>query len=191
MNIVIMTKGEWQAFGLVVEVCRQMGPSDRLLVWDDFSPEDWVEQMRKIAYVKQDALANNFGEHRNRVKAEFPAEEWILMLDADEWIQPCSIVSIHAKTLENPNSDAMFLERRNTFWDDTGSVVPPEIDYSKPFKPDFQGRMFKNLPDIRYQGHVHEGLTGHNWPLYLTGKPFTLIHHKERVNPRYAHLVKD
>lgn len=185
-----MTKGEWQAFGLVLEVLRQKRPSDVCFVWDDYSLPSWVDQMREIIEVKQDALDGNFGEHRNRSKKFVPEGEWIVMLDADEMILPGFIESLHVATEVHGGVDSIFLDRRNTFWDETGSPAFQPSPYNQLFKPDFQGRVFRNIESIRYQGHVHEGLVGYDWPVYLRGEPFTIIHHKRRVPPRYLHLVK-
>lgn len=188
MNIVVMTKGEWQAFILVTELLRQMSSRDRLLVWDDESPADWVHQMNKLTRVANDPLCGNFGEHRNRVKNQFLEGEWILMLDADEFIQPDFLYAV-GREMDVGERDALYFERRNTFWEDTGSIVPPIPDYSKPYRPDFQGRAFRNIPAIHYEGIIHEALHDYDWPAYLSGKPFTIIHHKEKVPPRYLNLI--
>lgn len=187
-----MTKGELQAFSLVVELLRQMNPHDRLMVWDDFSPKDWVEQMvqalrcvrPQTAFLFQDAVNNHFGEHRNRAKQHFPNGEWIFMVDADEWIQDGLISGLNEIISEDGETDAIFLERQNTFWQDTGTLVPPGRDESSP--SEFQGRAFLNYPWIRFERHVHEGIVGFLHPRYLKGGPFCLIHHKLNATPRYA-----
>lgn len=188
MNIVVMTKDEPCAFDLVRELEAQMNGRHRLLVWDDFSSPEWLRSMSVLAEVRQNALQSHFANHRNRVKCQFRDGEWILMLDADEWIQPGFIAAMELETSGVDGRDVMFFERRNTFHEDTGSSDHPSVDYRRPFKPDFQGRAFLNLPHIRYEGHVHEGLKGFDWPVYLKGPPFTIIHHKRNVQPRYAAL---
>lgn len=189
MNFVVMTKGEWQAFALVLELRKQCSASDNLLVWDDFSPDNWVEQMTDLAEVKQDAANRNMGEHRNRVKQHFPFGEWIVMLDADEWVQPGFVESLRTRVDAEPGADVFYLERHNSYWDDTGSVVVPDVDYSKPFRPDYQPRGFRNSNAIRYSGAIHEGFESYHWPLFLRGPPFTLIHHRKNSPRRYADWV--
>lgn len=192
MNIVVLTKGEWQAFELVLEIHRQKLETDRLLVWDDFSPSEWLAGMRDIAEVKQHAADKNMSAHRNAVKRELPEGEWILMLDADERIQPSFLAALRANILAHPEDDAMFLERFNFNWDSRKNVVPPvEVDYSKPFDPDYQPRVFRNLASIRFKGVVHEQLEGYASVLYLSGPPYTIIHHRQNCPRRYENFVPD
>lgn len=189
MNIVVTTKGEWQAFELVLECRRQMTPADRLLVWDDFSPEIWVEQMQDLAEVKQDVCRPNIAEHRNRVKAQFQPEEWILMIDADERIQKGFIAAVDRETRIHPEADAIYLERHNSIWEGRMDVVPPSSVPLHMEDHDWQSRGFRNRPQIEYEGPIHHVLKGYKHPLFLSGYPFTLIHHRKNCLRGYESFV--
>lgn len=191
MNIVVLTKGEWQAFELVLELLRQMGPKDRLLVWDDFSPPDWVDQMNDLAEVKQDAVEKDLGEHRNRVKAHLPENEWIVMIDADERIQTNFVPALNAIAAQAQDADTMFIERQNSSWKPRENIIPPRVDYSKLSDHDFQARVFRNIPEIRFNGVIHHTLRGFKKALYLQGPPFTIIHHRKDCARRYESFVPD
>lgn len=191
MNVVILTKDEWQAFELVIEVHRQMEAGDTLLVWDDCSSPQWLAQMKDIAEVKIDPANKNLSDHRNRVKAHIPPGEWIVMIDADERIQPGFLAALNAK-IKLTDCDAMWLERHNTYWDSRGQIVPPStIDYAKPFDPDYQPRLFRNLPEIHFENPIHHVLNGHKKAEFLKGPPFTIIHHRQNCPRQYENFVPD
>jgi glycosyltransferase involved in cell wall biosynthesis len=69
--------------------------------------------------------------------------EWILMLDADETLDPAGAAGITQLTATNANA-GYFLERRNR-----------SIAGGDPFT-DFVVRLFPNRPEVRYRGRVHE-----------------------------------
>jgi glycosyltransferase involved in cell wall biosynthesis len=69
---------------------------------------------------------------------------WILMLDADETLDPASIAAIQTLVSGNENA-GYYLERHNH---------SSERD-KRPFT-DYVVRLFPNRPDIRYRGRVHE-----------------------------------
>jgi glycosyltransferase involved in cell wall biosynthesis len=69
--------------------------------------------------------------------------QWILMLDADETVDPASAAEVASRTAEEHNA-GYFLERRNR-----------SSSGDKPFT-DFVVRLFPNRPGIRYRGRVHE-----------------------------------
>jgi hypothetical protein len=186
MFIVITTKGEWQAFRLVIEVIRQKRDTDMVLIWDDESPADWLAQMGKLAPIQIHPLNRDFAAHRNAIKSVVPEGDWIIMLDADEWIMPGFIEAIHTQIVDNPDADSIFLERCNTRWEDLSTPVPPEPDYDQLLNHDYQHRGFRNLARIAFVGCVHEAMTGMEHTLHLKGKPYTLIHHKPMGEPRYA-----
>ncbi len=68
---------------------------------------------------------------------------WILVLDADETLDPAGVPKIEA--LVGQNEDAgYYLERHNHASDSATSTT------------DFVVRLFPNLPNYRYRGRVHE-----------------------------------
>jgi hypothetical protein len=184
MHIVVMTNGEWMAFRLVCELLRQIDKDqDDLTVWDDESPDEYRRQMGKLARVLVHPLNKNFAEHVNALKEVFPKGEWILYLDADEMILPGFLAATRGHMQVNKKADAIYFERRNTTWAETGSPNPPEPLYVK--DPDFQPRAFINNESIHYERFVHQLLKGDRNPLYLRGRPITILHHKNDDRPKY------
>jgi glycosyltransferase involved in cell wall biosynthesis len=84
----------------------------------------------------------DFAAARNRAIAR-ASSPWILMLDADERLDPAGAPMI--ETLLAPDENAgYFLERYNH-----------SSDAGNPFT-DYVVRLFPNRPDYRYRGRVHE-----------------------------------
>jgi hypothetical protein len=104
------------------------------------------------------AFDGDFSAHRN-YHIERCAGETVFMLDADEIPQP-KLIEIAREFSE----DILYVPRLN--------VVPgysPEFLARHKFKvsnagyinyPDFQGRIFRRAPSIKWTGKVHEKLTG-------------------------------
>ena len=68
--------------------------------------------------------------------------QWILMLDADETLDPAGAAEIEKLVAGNQNA-GYFLERVN------------QSNEAAPFT-DYVVRLFPNRPDVRYRGRVHE-----------------------------------
>jgi glycosyltransferase involved in cell wall biosynthesis len=69
--------------------------------------------------------------------------QWILMLDADETLDPAGAPAVERLVVEDRNA-GYFLERVNR-----------STDSEKPFT-DYVVRLFPNRPGVRYRGRVHE-----------------------------------
>lgn len=120
----------------------------------------------------------DFAEHRN-YHIEKCAGDLIFMLDADEI--PQSNLVRAARSFDS--ADILYVPRIN--------IVPgytPEWLARHKFQvnnagwinwPDFQGRIFRNTPDIRWKGTVHEKLSGSDRVRALAAEPeFALWHVK-------------
>jgi glycosyltransferase involved in cell wall biosynthesis len=84
----------------------------------------------------------DFAAARNRA-IEHAHGRWILMLDADETLEPDSASKIE-KLIAFDENAGYFLERYNT-----------SSDSQSPFT-DYVVRLFPNRPNYRYRGRVHE-----------------------------------
>jgi glycosyltransferase involved in cell wall biosynthesis len=84
----------------------------------------------------------DFAAARNHAMAQ-ASGRWILMLDADEILDPTSAGTIGRLVAADENA-GYFLERRNHSSDSGGAFT------------DYVVRLFPNRPDYRYRGRVHE-----------------------------------
>jgi glycosyltransferase involved in cell wall biosynthesis len=84
----------------------------------------------------------DFAAARNHAMAQ-ASGRWILMLDADEVLDPAGAATIDSLVAVDENT-GYFLERRNHSSDSGHSFT------------DYVARLFPNRPNYRYRGRVHE-----------------------------------
>jgi len=117
----------------------------------------------------------------------------IFNIDADEYFSPDQFKKIREKIEEDYDKfDIIFLSRINTL----DHVTEEYVENQKPkmgivllngeYKimlgyPDFQGRIFKNNINIRWNRKVHEVLGGWTMPMKLEGMDYSIIHEKTIV----------
>ena len=93
-----------------------------------------------------------FGASRNACLDMVPASiQWVIMLDADEVVRPNDFGRL-AALLAQDEYDAWALPRTN--W--MNGKYEQSLSY-----PDRQFRLFRNRPDLRFEGSVHERLRGY------------------------------
>jgi glycosyltransferase involved in cell wall biosynthesis len=138
----------------------------------------------------------DFAAQRN-VAIEHCLCPWIFMLDADELISQDLCMVLPELLEANDNVDLFWLPRINTI---TDLIDKPWLvaeygwhidDQNRINYPDWQGRLFRNKPQIRWAGKVHERIQGHKTMAFLNG--YHLLHPKTwerqiRQNSQYAKM---
>ena len=124
--------------------------------------------------------------------------DWIINLDADEIPHEYLIKNLSAILEQNPDVDMAVVPRINTVEGITEEHLKlwgwrmnekGWINY-----PDGQGRFYKNSPKIKWQGTVHEKLTGYeNFAFLPEIEEFSLYHPKtierqEKQNQMYSNI---
>ncbi len=134
---------------------------DEIVVVDTGSTDDtakiaaaYTNKVYAFDWQEDFAAARNFS-------LENAEGDWIIVLDADEVIEPDHWQRIRSLIAETKR-DAFFLSERNyTYEAFEGGFLPVQV--KTPYTKDFPGyklhyiaRLFRNIPSIRYRGHVHE-----------------------------------
>ena len=177
---------------------------DEIVILDDHSDDEKTKQIldfyvstEDIIY-EQRSLNNDYATQKNYLKS-MCSGDYSFNLDADEMISRWLIKNIHG-ILEDNQIDLIYLPRINTVEGLTqqhiqqwGWNVNEEgwINF-----PDWQGRVFKNRPNIKWEKPVHEMLKGFQTYAHLpTEKPFCMLHYKkiekqEQQNKKYAGILR-
>ena len=180
-------------------------PQDEIVILDDYSDDEKTKQIldfyvsaHDIVY-EQRNLLGDFASQKNHLK-NMGSGDYSFNLDADEMISLWLIKNIHEIIEANEGIDLIYLPRINTVEGLTqqhiqtwGWQVNQEgwINF-----PDWQGRVFRSRPNIRWQYKVHEMITGYQTYATLPmEKPFCILHPKtinkqEEQNQKYSRIQR-
>ena len=179
-------------------------PQDEIVILDDYSDDEKTKQILDF-YVsthdivfEQRNLLNDFAGQKNYLKL-MCSGDYSFNFDADEMTSRWLMKNIHG-ILEENEIDLVYLPRINTVEGLTqqraqqwGWSINEEgwVNF-----PDWQGRVFKNRPNIKWERPVHEMLVGFQTYSHLpTEKPFCMLHHKtidkqEQQNKKYSGILR-
>jgi len=140
-------------------------------------------------------LNRDFAAQKNFAASKCKGD-YIVNIDADELLDRWFIENIHKILAMNPDVDVFCVPRINIVHGITQAHIDKwgwRIDDNGWINfPDFQMRIYKNKPEIKWVRPVHEYLIGHKNQGYLpTNKEFCIMHIKdirrqERQNKFYS-----
>ena len=162
-------------------------PQDEIVVLDDYSDNPKtravLDYYHSTGHIELDTrhLAKDFASQKNYLKGMCTGD-YSFNLDADEMISHWFMKDIH-EILEGNEVDLIFVPRINTVEGITeqhcrmyGYQINERgwINY-----PDWQGRIFRNRPNIRWEKPVHEQLTGFQTYAHLPQEQkYSIVHPK-------------
>jgi glycosyltransferase involved in cell wall biosynthesis len=121
------------------------GAVDEIIVVDTGSVDETCHIAREFGATVQSYLwNNNFSDARN-VSLELASGDWILFLDADEALCGGSAATLRRLVVDE-TVDGYFIKIINYL----GSESDPE------WVPDLVFRLFRNRPEYRFRGAIHE-----------------------------------
>lgn len=128
-------------------------------------------------------LKNDFSQFKNQLIGKSSCD-YIFQIDADELLSESIYKFIKLILEDNDDIDVFDVPRHNIVYDITNNHLQRWgwrindkgfINY-----PDYQTRLFKNNPNIKFVNKVHEKLDGHRRKSILPSN-FFLIHEKQIV----------
>lgn len=173
--------------------------NDEIIVLDDYSDNETTKKVldsyRNVEnlFIYQHALNKNYGEHKNYGN-KLCKSKWIFQLDADELPNKELLTYIKDIILSNPNVELFIFPRINDFkgvtiehaktWGWRLTVLQnceessdrPVINW-----PDFQGRLYKNSPSIKWDRRLHEKLEGYKIKSHLPATIDWAIYHDKTI----------
>ena len=162
---------------------------DEIVILDDYSEDketrrilDTSVSVYNIKY-EQRKLLGDFASQKNYLK-NMCTGDYIFNLDADELPNSILVENIKPILQANPTIDLFWVPRVNTVEGITEAHIQKWRwqlnDEGWVNFPDYQGRIWKNRPNIMWKNKVHEVLTGYKEHTYLPAEEnFSFYHHKE------------
>jgi len=140
---------------------------------------------------------NHFADWKNKL-TEYCLGDYIFQIDADEYLTETLISYLPSILEENPDNEVYLVPRVNTVSGLTQEHIQKwrwNVDEQDRVNwPDYQWRIWKNKPEIKWKNKVHEQLDGFKTYSLLPAHPeLALIHPKdikrqERQNNYYNTL---
>lgn len=142
------------------------------------------------------SLNGNFADFKNNIKKNC-TRDYIFFIDADEEVSQDQIHLIREILNMNPDFDCFLVPRINTVEGLTQQHIEKwgwKVENERINWPDYQFRICKNIPEILWEGKVHEKLVGFkNVTLLPAEDVLALGHHKtikkqEKQNNLYENI---
>lgn len=178
---------------------------DEIVILDDFSDDpdtvNILEIYSNLPYVQlhRRALERDFGAHKSYLNT-LCSGDYIFQIDADELLEPRLLEKLHSILEANPTVDLYFIPRINTVDGLTDDHIRAwgwrVTDDGWVMWPDYQGRLYRNKPEIMWLGKVHERIGGHDSFAQLPeDEAYCILHHKhiekqEEQNAFYSEIME-
>lgn len=160
----------------------------------DFLREKSVGE--KIIFYKE-RFSNHFADWKNKL-TEYCSGDYIFQIDADEIPHKLLMINLPTILENNPDHEVYLVPRVNTVEGLTESHIKKwgwqVNDKGWVNYPDYQYRIWKNKPEIKWKNKVHEVLEGHkNFTSLPSQEELSLYHPKtierqEKQNEYYNTL---
>ena len=136
----------------------------------------------RIAYAP---LNKNFATFKNVGYELFEDCDWIFQIDADELPSSTLMDNLHDILKMNPTVELIYVPRINT-------VEGLTQDHIQKWQwnvnnegwvnwPDYQGRIYKRSKNIKWDGKVHEHITGVKYLSHLPPNEDLALHHPKTI----------
>ena len=166
-----------------------------IVVLDDYSDNPLTHEVlnKHVNSINlfQRKLKNHYGEQKNYGIDQCKGE-WIFQIDADEYPTQQLIDNIDLILESNANNEVLWIPRLNLFHGVTDDDVKQwgwRMHEEYVNFPDYQIRLFRKLPHIRYLRRLHEKVEGHKSYAFIPPqKEFALFHEKSIEKQRETNL---
>jgi glycosyltransferase involved in cell wall biosynthesis len=186
----ILTHNETDSLLKLIEfIVKHKDEEDEIVILDDYSDNEKTKEildtMCSIHEIKfeQRHLLKDYSGQKNHLK-NMCTGDYIFNLDADELPNKSLMKNIKTILEANPSIDLYWVPRANTVEGITQDHMQ-QWGWNVNEKgwvnwPDYQGRIWRNRPNIMWKNKVHEVLTGYREHTYLpTEEEFCFYHPKD------------
>jgi len=174
LNLLLENKREQDEIVILVDTSKA---DDYLLI----TLQGYETQFSNICVIEDD-FNNHFADWKNKLTS-YCKGDYIFQIDADEYPHPYFIKDLPSILEHNSAVDLYAVPRVNTVEGLTQEHIKKwgwVVDNNQWVNwPDFQTRIYRNSPDIKWVNKVHERLEGHKEFAYLPmSEEYALFHPK-------------
>jgi glycosyltransferase involved in cell wall biosynthesis len=184
--ITVKDEGEYisDLLNQLVPYCDETG--DEIVVVDDNSTDEYtlsvLESHHSLEAISlyQHELNNDFATHKNFLNSKCTGD-YIFQIDADETLHPTLLKYLHDVLEYNADIDLFMVPRVNV----VNGLTDEDIqrwgwnvnEFGWVMFPDYQTRIYRNKESIKWEGKVHERITGHKLQTMLPAEEEWAMYH--------------
>lgn len=180
---------------LLSNLIKHKKDNHEIVLLDDYSDNqttlDIIEKYKENVVFHQHKLERNYGTHKN-YGIEQCKGQWIFQLDSDECPTDLLLENIDIVLESNEANEVIWLPRMNFFIGVTQNDADQwgwRLHDGMVNFPDYQSRIYRNLPHIRYQRRLHEKVEGFkSYTFVPPQKDYAIIHEKTIEKQRQTNL---
>ena len=188
----ILTHNETDSLMKLVDfLVKHKDEEDEIVILDDYSDNEktlaYLDVVCSIHEIKfeQRHLLKDYAGQKNYL-ARMCKGKYIFNLDADELPNKWLIKNIKAILETNPTIDLYWVPRVNTVEGLTQEHIQKwrwQVNEKGWVNfPDYQGRIWRNRPNIRWEKPVHEQLTGYKEHSFLPQEEQFCFYHPKSID---------
>jgi glycosyltransferase involved in cell wall biosynthesis len=202
VSYLVTCKNEGDQFKQLIDLLLKYNKNNEIVVIDDFSTDDvtinYLNSYKTTdgVSIHQHKLDNNYSAHKNYGKALCKGK-YIFQIDSDELPSEILLSNLYEIIIANESIELFWIPRINDF-----KGVTPEIANRWGWRltnyenrsivnwPDPQGRLFKNLPHLRWGRRLHEKIEGAKSFTYLPASFDFALHHNKTIEKQVETNLK-
>lgn len=142
-----------------------------------------LKEEKKISYYCA-TFKNHFADWKNYLTS-LCSGDYIFQIDADEIPHDILLNTLPEILENNPNNEVYLVPRVNTVTGLTNKHIQEwrwNVDEQERINwPDYQWRIWKNKPEIKWKNKVHEVLEGHKTHALLPAMPELALYHPKTI----------
>lgn len=184
---------------LLTQLLAQKHSEDEVVVlYDNNGTKEVLDYLQTVEGIKLvwDNFDGHFADWKNKLTA-LCTGDFIFQIDADEYLADECVDLMHQILESNPEVDLYFVPRINTVSGLTEEHIQKwgwRVQNGRVNWPDYQSRIYRNSPEIKWENKVHEKIVGFKQYTTLPAvDELALIHPKtierqEKQNAYYESL---
>ena len=187
----ILTHNETDSLSELIQfLVKHKDEEDEIVILDDFSDNEKTKEIldtmcsiHEITF-EQRALNKNYADQKNYL-TRMCKGSYIVNIDADEIPHKSLMKNLKSVLEANPTIDLYWVPRVNTVKGLTQEHIKKwgwrVNEQGWVNWPDYQGRIWRNRPNIMWKNKVHEVLTGYKEHTYLPPEEEFCFYHPKDI----------